>query len=237
MDKLTSTARCSMLILLLIALPACQLLNKGQFDKPADETRYGQQKAAQIMAVTPLVENEPLQQYINHVGSWVAQQSSRPNLPWRFGLVKSDSIASFALPGGTVLITTGLFALLENEAQLAAIIAHDVAHIDSRHYVKALKKSDWQNLLSNGLPVGRDFDADRNATVFLARAGYDAYAMLDILTTLSAIDPNADEMTYLNATHPPAEHRLSILVAEMDAHSRQFENGQLNTDRFLRFAR
>lgn len=225
------------LILLLsaVALSACQSMSKQNLNDSGNEIEYGNQRASEVLAVTPLVQNESLQKYINNVGQWVAQQSSRPKLPWRFGLIQSDSIASFSLPGGTVLISTASFSLLENEAQLAAVLAHDIAHIDSRHYVKALRKRDWGDLIQHGLDPGRDFDADRDAAVFLARAGYDPYAILDFLTTLSAIDSEATEVDYLNATHPSAELRLSVLAAEMDDRLDSFTDGKLNSERFLRF--
>jgi len=232
---LNRVSRCLILLVSVLALSACQMLSKLNPDDSGNEINYGNQRASEILAVTPLVQNESLQKYINRVGQWVAQQSSRPNLPWRFGLIQSDSIASFSLPGGTVLITTGCFSLLENEAQLAAVLAHDIAHIDSRHYVKALRKSDWEDLVRHGLESGRDFDADRDAAVFLARAGYDPYAMLDLLTTLSAIDSESTEVEYLNATHPSAESRLSVLAAEMDGRLDSFSDGKLNSERFLRF--
>ena len=225
------------LILLLsaVALSACQSMSKQNLNDSGNEIEYGNQRASEVLAVTPLVQNESLQKYINNVGQWVAQQSSRPKLPWRFGLIQSDSIVSFSLPGGTVLISTASFSLLENEAQLAAVLAHDIAHIDSRHYVKALRKRDWGDLIQHGLDPGRDFDADRDAAVFLARAGYDPYAILDFLTTLSAIDSEATEVDYLNATHPSAELRLSVLAAEMDDRLDSFTDGKLNSERFLRF--
>ena len=223
------------LLLSVVALSACQIMSKLNLDDSGNEIEYGNQRASEILAVTPLVQNESLQKYINNVGQWVAQQSSRPKLPWRFGLIQSDSIASFSLPGGTVLISTASFSLLENEAQLAAVLAHDIAHIDSRHYVKALRKRDWGDLIQRGLDPGRDFDADRDAAVFLARAGYDPYAILDFLTTLSAIDNEATEVDYLNATHPSADLRLSVLAPEMDGHLDAFTDGKLNSERFLRF--
>ena len=229
--------RCLILLFSVMVLPACQTMSGLNLDKSGDEIKYGSQRVAQVLAVTPLVQNESLQKYINHVGLWVAQQSSRPSLPWRFGLIQSDSIASFSLPGGTVLISTACFSLLENEAQLAAVLAHDIAHVDSRHYVKALRERDWEDLIHHGLEAGRDFDADRDAVVFVARAGYDPYAMLDFLTTLSAIDSGATEIEYLNATHPSAESRLSVLAAEMDGRLDPFADGQLNSERFLRFAK
>ena len=228
-------SRCLILLLSVMVLPACQIMSKMNLDDSDSEIKNVNQRASEILAVTPLVQNDSLQKYINNVGQWVAQQSSQPKLPWRFGLVQSDSIASFSLPGGTVLISTGSFALLENEAQLAAVLAHDIAHIDSRHYVKALRKREWADLVQHGLEQARDIDADRDAVVLIARAGYDPYVMLDILTTLSAIDSKATEIEYLNATHPSAESRLSVLAAEMDGRLDAFADGKLNSERFLRY--
>lgn len=223
------------ILLSLFALPACEIVSKLPFSETSNEIKFGNQRTAEVLAATPLALNEPLQKYINQVGHWVSQQSSRPALPWHFGLIQSDSIVSFAIPGGTVLISTAYFSLLENEAQLAAVLAHDIAHINARHYTQKLSKPNWDRQIKNGLEPARDFDADRDAAVYLARAGYDPYAILDLLTTLSAIDSAATEIEYLNATHPSAESRLTVLEAEMEGRLDAFTDGKLNGERFLSF--
>lgn len=111
-----------------------------------DEVQLGQGIAAQLLGARPLVRNEALQQYVNRVGLWLALQTERPDLPWRFGVMDSTDVNAFALPGGTILITQGLYDRLRDEAELAGVLAHEIAHVVQQHQVKAIRKQ-----------MGRDF--------------------------------------------------------------------------------
>ncbi|MDY0020921.1 M48 family metalloprotease [Arenimonas caeni] len=105
-----------------------------------DEIELGRGIAAQLLGARPLVRNQALQTYVNRVGLWLALQTERPDLPWRFGVMDSTDVNAFALPGGTVLITQGLYDRLADEAELAAVLAHEISHVVERHQVNAIKK-------------------------------------------------------------------------------------------------
>ena len=81
-----------------------------------------------------------LTRYVNRVGRLVASQSSRPTLPWVFGVLDSQGINAFSAPGGYVFVTRGLLAKLSNEAQLAGVLAHEIAHVTDRHALLAYRK-------------------------------------------------------------------------------------------------
>lgn len=67
------------------------------------------------------------------VGTVLARRSSRPDLPWTFGVVESKTPNAFHAPGGYVFVTTGLLARISNEAELAGVLAHEIAHVAARH--------------------------------------------------------------------------------------------------------
>lgn len=73
--------------------------------------------------------------YVNTVGKNLAAQSSRPSLPWTFAVLKSEQPNAYAAPGGIVLVTKGMLAQCENEAQLAGVLAHEIAHVTGRHAI------------------------------------------------------------------------------------------------------
>lgn len=106
-----------------------------------DEIAIGREIAGRVLGAAPLVADDALQAYVNRVGRWIAQQSERPNLPWRFGVIESANINAFAAPGGAVLVTRGLFELLQNESQLAGVLAHEISHIVKRHHVQVMQKT------------------------------------------------------------------------------------------------
>ena len=72
-----------------------------------EEQTVGETAASLLLEQAPLVDNPPLQEYVNRVGYWLAMQSERPDLPWRFGVIDNKAVNAFAAPGGYVFITTG----------------------------------------------------------------------------------------------------------------------------------
>jgi len=231
---------------------------------PAQEIEIGRNLISGLLGAAPLVDNAPLQRYVNDVGFWVAMQSKRAELPWRFGVIDSDGVNAFAAPGGYIVITRGLFELLENEAQLAGVLAHEIVHVDRKHHLKALQKSmkrefwtdltvgtvsDKQDreklgelinagvqLYATGLDRKDEYQADLRGVVLAARAGYDPYALLDVLTTIDSINPDADQMEVMLKTHPPTGERLERLAASMDGRLDSYAAGKTNAARFSSLA-
>lgn len=114
-----------------------------------EEIALGRELAARVLGAAPLVEDAELQRYVNRVGLWVAMQSERPNLPWRFGVISSTDVNAFAMPGGIVLITSGLYDRLRDEAELAGVLGHEVAHVVQKHQLEAIKKASGQALFQD----------------------------------------------------------------------------------------
>ncbi len=225
-----------------------------------DEIEIGGNLISGLLGAAPLVDDPGLQRYVNDVGFWIASQSDRKKLPWRFGVIQSDGINAFAAPGGYVVITLGLYNLLENEAQLAGILAHEIGHVVQKHHLRALQKtmkrefwtrvtvkqvSDSDDreklretinagvqLYATGLDRDYEFDADLRGVVLAARAGYDPYALLDVLTTIDSINPESGELEVLLKTHPPTGDRLRQLADKMEGRLDKFASGRVNGTRF-----
>ena len=102
------------------------------------ELVFGREVAAVILAQRKLVANEALNRYINLVGQSVVRHSNRPELEFFFAVVDSAEVNAYAVPGGYIFITTAALDLIHNEAELAAVLAHEIAHVADRHIVKAL---------------------------------------------------------------------------------------------------
>ncbi len=114
---------------------------------PSEEYYIGRAVAAMILEKSPLYQNAALTQYVNKVGLAVAYHSDRPVTygGYHFGIVNSPEATAYAIPGGTVLVTTGLLKEVQNEDELACILGHEVRHIVDRDGIKAIKKSRWTN--------------------------------------------------------------------------------------------
>jgi len=126
-----------------------------------EEVELGRGIAAKVFGAAPLVRDEALQRYVNRVGTWLAMHTERPGLPWRFGVVDSSDVNAFALPGGTIVITAGLYDRLRDESELAAVLAHEISHVVEKHQVKAIQKAmgkDFANELAGDV-TGRSDNA------------------------------------------------------------------------------
>lgn len=102
----------------------------------AEEAELGFGMAQQFLANQRLVADEALQRYVNAVGAWIARQSERPGLPWRFAVTDDETPNAFAVPGGYVFITRGMLALAETESELAGILGHEISHIVRKHHLR-----------------------------------------------------------------------------------------------------
>lgn len=201
----------------------------------ADEQAVGREIAGRLLAAYPLVENRPLQEYVNRVGRYLANQGPRPGLNWTFGVINNPDINAFATPGGYLFVTSGLYRLLESEAELAGVLAHEMVHVNERHYVKLLqqqrvlalgqefvlgkvKSATVQQLAGNGVELyarsldkDAEFACDRLGIQEAARAGYDPFAYLAILDRLGT-GSHADQLALLYQTHPHPASRIDALA-------------------------
>jgi predicted Zn-dependent protease len=113
-----------------------------------EEYYLGRSVAARILATYPLLEDESITDYVNLIGQTVALHSDKPVTygGYHFAVLDTDEINAFACPGGIIFITRGVFDFVENEDELAAVVAHEVAHVVNRDGVKAIQQSRLTNL-------------------------------------------------------------------------------------------
>jgi len=102
------------------------------------EIRFGRELAARILGNYSLLDDEKVNRYVNLVGKALALYAGRPELRYHFGVLDSDEINAFAAPGGYIFITRGALMKMDNEAQLAGVLAHEIAHIVKKHVVNEL---------------------------------------------------------------------------------------------------
>ncbi len=103
------------------------------------ELRVGREVAARILSRFRLVPDARLQRYVNRVGAVLARNASRPELEYRFAVIDTATANAFSTPGGYVFVTRGALEAMESEAELAAVLAHEIAHVDRRHVVRDLR--------------------------------------------------------------------------------------------------
>lgn len=106
-----------------------------------EEVQLGNGITASVLGASKLATDQNLQRYVNRVGKWLAMHSDRPDLPWTFGVIDTETINAFAMPGGTILMSTGLVKRLTSESELAGALAHEIAHVVKKHQLAAIQSS------------------------------------------------------------------------------------------------
>ena len=199
-----------------------------------EETRSGDAIAATVFGAAPAWRNKAAQSYVNLVGRNLARQVERKDVTWRFAILDTPSINAMAFPGGIVVITRGLYALLTSEDELAAVLAHEIAHVNRRHQWKVIQQQKLvalagnavagsnkdqtaqlvadlgTKLIARGLDKASEFEADRDGVVIAARAGYDSSALIAVMEKLTSLKTGADT-ALLFSTHPSPQDRIAAL--------------------------
>jgi predicted Zn-dependent protease len=229
-------------VCLISACATNPVTGKRQFSlmSEAQEIQIGQQQDAEVRREMGVYGDRALQQYVSTVGLKLAHVSERPNLPWHFTVVDVPAINAFALPGGYIYITRGILAFLDNEAQLAGVLGHEIGHVTARHAAQQYSRATGAELglilgtillpetrpfaqlgeASLGLlflKYGRDdeLQADSLGVKYAARAGWDPEGVPQMLTTLGRIEEASDNRGVPNwlSTHPNPENRVEKVRA------------------------
>ena len=208
----------------------------------SEEIAMGKDIAAGLLGAAPLVRSSQQEIYVNNLGRWLALHSSRPDLPWHFGILDTDTVNAFATPGGNVFVSRGLLLRVHSESELAGVLAHEISHVALKHHLADIQKNAQKNLAldlasvkSGGLAgeaaravarvglesyvrgLSRDDElaADRMGVVIAARAGYEPYGLVAVLQSLEALPEQEAGQSLLLKTHPSPADRIAALQAAM----------------------
>ncbi len=199
----------------------------------SQEMALGRQSSQQVMKEYRAYDKASLQQYVQSVGDRVAKVSHRQTLNYRFTLLDSSQVNAFALPGGYIYITRGLLAYLNSEAELAAVLGHELGHVTARHSVRQHSLStatnllgqlataasggsqgagQLTNLLGTGIVRGYgrkyELEADGLGVEYLVRAGYPAQAMKSVITALKNQEVFDKQLAVEQGRQPRSYHGI-----------------------------
>ena len=207
-----------------------------------EEIAAGRLVSGQILGAAKLLQDANLQRYVNLVGRRIADQTERRDLAWSFGVVDSIAVNAFASPGGQILMTSQLLQLIETEDELAAVLAHEVAHVVRKHHYRVIRKQRMlefgsqavkisedgtgmseklagmvAQILARGLDQSAEYEADRDGMIYAARAGYDAAALIRVMEKLALLSAKEPSGELILSTHPSAENRRMALARQVNA--------------------
>ena len=252
---------------------------------PEEEYYIGRSVAASIATAYPVDKGSPnMTTYLNHICETLVMNSEKPYLYKGYYVVilDTDEINAMATPGGHIFVSRGLIDCTDSEDALAAVLAHEISHIQLGHSVQAIKASRvraavndttkaiavtsiatvntrygnvlsdkemaevleavntfsdasnevFKTLVNTGFSKDQEFEADKKALHILQDAGYDPYAMLDMLAQLEESPSN----TGWGATHPAPKDRIKKVEKELKSMAKQNPSlkqaRQIRTERF-----
>ena len=233
-----------------------------------EETELGRSSHIEVMKSYNPYINPKLLKYVTSLGEKLASVSHRKELIYHFTILDSPEVNAFAIPGGYVYITRGMMAYLGSEAELCGVLGHELGHITARHGVKQYSKNQVTNIFSTIFSIligsrqlanlsqlataamlrgfGREaeLEADRVGAEYLAKVGYDPYALIDVIGVLKnqeefdkvlAAEENREPYAYhgLFSTHPDNDKRLQEVIKAVKDNSSK-ETVDENKEKYLK---
>ena len=252
--------------LLLTGLAGCAVnpaTGERQFSLISEdqEIQMGKEADEQIVASLGVYPDPGLQKYISDLGMKLASSSERPGLPWTFRVVDDPVVNAFAIPGGHIYITRGILAHLENEAELAGVMGHEIGHVTAKHSVSQMSRTQlaqfglgigmilkpelqqYGQLASAGLGVlflkfGRDDEnqADALGVRYSNRVGYDPNQLIAVMTTLDRVTQasGSERIPEWLSTHPDPGNRKENIKAQVDQIGYASLGKQINESGYLK---
>ncbi len=226
----------------------------------SQEIQMGQQGAEEVRQTIGLYNDPQLQSYVSSIGMKMAKTSERPNLPWSFQVVDDPAVNAFALPGGPIFVTRGLITAINNEAELASVIGHEIGHVTHRHAVEQISQQQVAQLglglgsilsptvakLGNVAGLGLNLlflkysrddeaEADRLGFKYTEEHGWDVRQMVDVFQILQRMSQaqGGSGLPEWLATHPDPGNRIQATQARLDTLSKSLAGAVVNRDGYL----
>jgi len=245
------------LIGLLAVGAACDRVRGVSLLSVEQEIAIGREAAAEVRRDLPLVSDGEVADYLAEVGHALVAAAGGPPYPYSFSVVDAGAVNAFALPGGPVLVHRGVLTSATTEAQLASVVAHEIAHISRRHAAAQMTTTVVANLglgllgavLGNDLGAGAarmaasfmatgitqkfsrddERDADSEGLRMLTAAGWEARGMTDLLDVLRRqADRDPTSVEQFFSSHPAPAERVDRLRAAVAGH----RGGRRDSPRF-----
>ncbi len=215
---------------------------------PEDENKMGEQAWKEISKKEKITTNKLYTDRVNRIGKRIAEASGQDDFKWEFKVFESEQANAFCLPGGKVAVYTGLFKFTSNDAELATVVGHEVAHAILRHggertghgliqqvgaelITASEVDSAWLTAygiaanLGAVLPYSREheYEADQVGIIFMAKAGYDPKASITFWKKFGKLSKQSSIEEFFS-THPVGDKRIDELKARMQDAWKTYQN-------------
>ncbi len=222
------------------------------------EIALGKQMAQEVERQAKIVDDPIIAEYVNRVGQNLVRNSDA-KVPFTIKVVESEEVNAFALPGGFFFVNTGLLLKADNEAELAGVMAHEIAHVAARHGTRQATRGELVNYASLPLifmggwtgyalyqgagaivPLGflkfsRAFEseADMLGLQYMYKAGYDPNAFIDFFEKIESLEKRKPgTLSKVFSTHPMTDDRIRAVQANIDQNLTARPEYVVNTSEF-----
>jgi predicted Zn-dependent protease len=213
----------------------------GNWYSIESEVRMGKQYAQQVEMGVKLVNDPVITEYVNRIGQNIVRNSDA-KVPFTIKVVDDDSVNAFAIPGGFFYVNTGLILAADEEAELAGVMAHEIAHVAARHGMREQTRGNWANIATVplifigggigyaareaagiGLPLtflkfsrGFEAEADYLGTQYMYKSGYDPQAYVNFFEKIEAMEKKKPgTLAKAFSTHPQSPDRIENTQKEI----------------------
>lgn len=224
-----------------------------------DEISIGREMAAKLFGTYGDLNKETQKlEYLNLIIQTLAQKTGRPEINYRVGILDSDEINAFAAPGGYILVTKGLLSQIQNEHELAGVLAHEMGHINHRHLFKEVApkrevsagetlsrflsrgganvtfafgqavSKGMKMLLDEGLKPELEFEADQSGLEYTWATGYDPRYFREFMNRLAQNQKSKSKK--LLKTHPSFENRIQSMDTNLTSLGLQLPAPEMNNE-------
>jgi len=228
------------------------------------EVALGKETAMYVEKEFGVYDDPELRNYVNGVGQKLANASERKEITYYFNILNTPMVNAFAAPGGFVFVTRGILKELDDEAQLAGVIGHEIGHVAYRHGAKQFEKvfgyqailligeiitkrdlsqlrqytDFFVSLMLLGYSRKNEFEADNSGVRYSLAAGYDPKAMVEFFDKLKAMEKRApSEFETLFRSHPPTADRIERVELYIDQAGVEGSELSRNRETFKRITR
>ncbi|WP_374616895.1 M48 family metalloprotease [Thauera aminoaromatica] len=208
------------------------------------------------------IQDEAVNRYVAGIGQRMGALTHRPQMPYSYRVLNANYVNAYTFPGGAMGVTRGILADLDDEAQLAALLGHELGHVNARHAAQrqgqnlvaqaalaglnvAAQSSDWGGLMSMGGQIGasallagysreHEREADALGQEYLVKAGYPATGMVRLHQLLVAEEKSAPSLLQtMFSTHPMSSERMQAAQAAADSRYRISNSLDARRERFM----
>ena len=203
---------------------------------PEEQRQLGSDISAKLREKYGVVQNVAVHRYVTLVGTALARDSERHDLKWTFIVLDTDAVNAFAAPGGFIHVTKGALALMQNEAELADVLGHEIAHVVENDTIQAIKTSKvasapgkaitfatrndflenmsnrgFSSLLNNEFSSGDESDADETGVILANKIGYSPAGLGAFLTRLQERNRTLTDPSGMYKSHPETTKRVRAI--------------------------